>query len=105
MKPGDVSNVIQTKQGYIILKVTAHQQAGIPALPEVEARVQDALYMEKLQPALRAYLEKLREDSFIDIRAGYVDTGASPNETQPIETAEKDPNAKQLKKKKKFGLF
>jgi peptidyl-prolyl cis-trans isomerase SurA len=105
MKPGDVSNVIRTKQGFIILKVTAHQQPGIPALAEVEGRVQDALYMQKLQPALRAYLEKLREDSFIDIRAGYVDTGASPNETQPVETAEKDPNAKQLKKKKKFGLF
>ncbi len=105
MKPGDVSNVIRTKQGFIILKVTAHQQPGIPALSEVEGRVQDALYMQKLQPALRAYLEKLREDSFIDIRAGYVDTGASPNETQPIETAAKDPNAKQLKKKKKFGLF
>lgn len=105
MKPGDVSNVIRTKQGYIILKVTAHQDAGIPPLSEVEGRVQDALYMQKLQPALRAYLEKLREDSFIDIKAGYVDTGASPNETQPIETAEKDPNAKQLKKKKKLGLF
>jgi len=105
LKPGDVSNVIRTKQGYIILKVTAHQDAGVPALSSVEGRVQDALYMQKLQPALRAYLEKLREDSFIDIRAGYVDTGASPNETQPIETAEKEPNAKQLKKKKKFGLF
>ena len=28
MKPGDVSEVIRTKQGFVILKVTEHQQAG-----------------------------------------------------------------------------
>ncbi len=105
MKKGDVSDVIQTKQGFIILEVTDHQAAGVPPLSEIEPRVQDALYMEKLQPALRAYLEKLREDAFIKIAPGYDDTGASPNETQPVETADKDPAAKQLKKKKKFLLF
>ena len=44
--------------------------------------------MQKLQPALRAYLTKLREDAYIDIKPGYVDTGASPNQTKPIETAQ-----------------
>jgi peptidyl-prolyl cis-trans isomerase SurA len=61
--------------------------------------------MQKLQPALREYLTKLREDAFIDIKPGYVDTAASANETKPVETASKDPNAKPLKKKKKFGIF
>jgi peptidyl-prolyl cis-trans isomerase SurA len=61
--------------------------------------------MKKLQPALRQYLTKLREDAFIDVYPGYEDTGASPNQTKPIETATKDPNAKELKKKKKLGLF
>ena len=105
MKPGDVSEVIQTKQGFIILKVTEHTQAGVPPLGQIEPRIQDALYMQKLQPALREYLTKLREDAFIDIKPGYVDTGASPNETRPIETAAKDDKAKPLKKKKKLGVF
>jgi peptidyl-prolyl cis-trans isomerase SurA len=105
MKPGDVSDVIRTRQGFVILKVTEHTSAGIPPLKEIEPRIQDALYMRKLQPALRAYLQKLREDAYIDIKPGYVDTGASPNQTRPIETATKDPMAKQLKKKKKFGVF
>lgn len=105
MKPNDVSDVIRTKQGFVILRVTEHQEAGIPPLSEVEPRVQDALYMDKLQPALRAYLQKLREDAFIEYKPGYVDTGASPNQTNPIETSEKEAAAKQLKKKKKFGLF
>jgi peptidyl-prolyl cis-trans isomerase SurA len=105
MKPDDVSDVIRTKQGFVILKVTEHHNAGVPALKEIEPRIQDALYMRKLQPALREYLTKLREDAFIDIKAGYVDSGASPNQTKPVETANKEPGAKELKKKKKLGLF
>jgi len=105
MKPGDISDVIRTKQGFVILKVTEHHNAGIPPLSDVAQRIQDALYMQKLQPALREYLTKLREDAFIDVKPGYVDSGASPNQTKPVETASKDPGAKELKKKKKLGLF
>jgi peptidyl-prolyl cis-trans isomerase SurA len=101
MKPGEVSDVIRTKQGFVILKVSEHQQAGIPPLSQIEPRVQDAIYMQKLQPALRAYLQKLREEAYIDIKPGYVDTGASPNQTKPVETTAKDAGAKELKKKKK----
>ncbi len=105
MKAGQVTNVIRTKQGFVILKVTDHQGGGVPPLKEVEPRIQDAIYMQQLQPALRAYLEKLRDDAYIDIKPGYVDTAASPNETKPIETSVKQVNAKQLKKKKKLGIF
>lgn len=105
MKVNDVSDVIRTKQGFVILRVSEHQAAGVPPLSEVEPRVQDAMYMEKLQPALRAYLQKLREEAFIEYKPGYVDTGASPNQTNPIETSEKEAAAKQLKKKKKLGIF
>lgn len=105
MKPGEVSEVIRTKQGFIILKVMEHHNAGVPPFSEVEPRIQDAVYMQRLQPALRAYLTKLREDSFIDIKQGYVDTGASPNQTKPVETTAKEAGARELKKKKKFGLF
>lgn len=107
MKTGDITDVIRTRQGYVILKVTDHQQAGIPAMKDVLPRIQDALYMEKLQPALRTYLTKLREEAFIKYAPGYVDSGASPNQTEPIETSEnKEANAKKLnKKKKKLGVL
>jgi peptidyl-prolyl cis-trans isomerase SurA len=105
MKAGEVTDVTHAKQGFIILKVTEHQMAGVPTVKQVEPKIMDALYYQKLQPALRTYLTKLREDAFIDIRPGYIDTGASPNQTKPIETASKDAGAKNLKKKKKMGLF
>jgi peptidyl-prolyl cis-trans isomerase SurA len=105
MKPGELSDVIRTKQGFIILKVTEHQAAGAADFKDAEPRVQDALYYEKLQPALRQYLTKLREDAYIEIKPGYIDTGASPNQTKFIETTTADASAKQLKKKKKMLLF
>ena len=86
MKPGEVSEVIRTRQGYVMLKVVEHHDAGVPPLNQIEPHIQDAVYMQKLQPALREYLTKLREEAFIDIKPGYVDTAASPNETKPVET-------------------
>src|SRR5882724_1460766 len=105
LKAGEVTDVIRTKQGFVILKVTEHQMAGVPTLKEVEPRIQDALYMQKLQPALRAYLTKLREEAFIDYKPGYIDTGASAKQTKPVETTAKEASAKNLKKKKKLGVF
>jgi len=108
MKAGDVTDVIRTKQGYVILRVDDHQMAGVPEMKDVLPKIQDALYYQKLQPALRVYLTKLREDAYIDIKPGFVDSGASPNETKPIETAApKGTDAKKLgkKRKKKLGIL
>jgi peptidyl-prolyl cis-trans isomerase SurA len=106
LKAGEYSQPIRTNQGWVILKVTEHQSAGVPPEKDVELAIQERLYMQAMQPALRDYLTKLREDAYIDIKPGFVDTGASPNETKPIyTTAEASPNAKPAKKKKKLGLF
>jgi peptidyl-prolyl cis-trans isomerase SurA len=105
LNAGEVSDVIRTKQGYVILLAAEHEMAGIPTLKEAEPRIQDAMYMQKLQPALRAYLTTLREQAFIDYKPGYIDTGASAKQTKPVETADKEAGAKNLKKKKKLGVF
>jgi len=105
LKAGEVTEVIRTKQGYVILQAVEHQMAGVPTMKEVEPRIQDALYMQKLQPALRVYLTTLREEAFIYCKPGYVDSGASAKQTVPVETAAVDPNAKKVKKKKKLGVF
>jgi len=110
MKPGGVSDVIRTKQGFVILKVNDHRQAGIAPLKQVENRIQEAIYYDRLQPALRSYLTKLREDAYIDTtnasKLGFTDTGASPNQTKPIYTNAPDTaSTKKAKKKKKMGIF
>lgn len=106
LQPGQYTEPIRTNQGWVILGVSEHIAAGIPPLKDVEPQIQERLYMTQMQPSLRDYLTKLREDAYIDVKQGYVDTGASPNETKPIYTTAEASNAKSApKKKKKLGLF
>jgi peptidyl-prolyl cis-trans isomerase SurA len=101
LKEGQITAPIRTRQGYVILKVTEHQDAGTPALKDIEPQVQEAMYMAQLQPALRAYLTKAREEAFIDIAPGFVDSGASANESKPVFTAYAPPVAKKKRVEKK----
>jgi peptidyl-prolyl cis-trans isomerase SurA len=111
LKQGETTDVIRTKQGFLILKVNGHRAAGIPPLKDVDENIRQAIYSQKLEPAARAYLTKLREQAYIDIKSGYVDTGASPNQTnKPVIMAAANNGSspskqEQKKKKKKFGVF
>ncbi len=106
LKAGQYTEPIRTNQGFVILKVTEHQMSGVPPLKDVENQIQEQIYVTKMQPALREYLTKLREDAYIDIKPGYLDTGASPNETKPVYTTASAQNSDaKPKKKKKLGLF
>jgi peptidyl-prolyl cis-trans isomerase SurA len=107
LKEGETTDVIRTKQGFVILKVLEHSPAGVPPLNRMENRIQEVLYYQKIDPALRQYLTKLREDAYIDIKPGYVDSGASPNQTKLIYTSAPETKTKDLskKKKKKFLIF
>jgi len=99
---GGHTQPIRTRQGYVILKVTQHVPGGIPPLQQVEPQVEQAVYMEQIEPALRKYLTRLREEAYIDIRPGYVDTGASSNETKPIYSAYTPPLSKKEKQKQQM---
>jgi peptidyl-prolyl cis-trans isomerase SurA len=76
LQAGGVTQPIRTRQGFVILRVDSHQAAGVPPLEKVEPQVQEALYMDALQPALRTYLTKARQDAYVEISNGFTDTGA-----------------------------
>src|SRR5271157_3796986 len=79
----EFSNPIQTKYGYIILKVLERYSSGIPKFEEVEQRVNEVLYDQRMQPDLRDYMKRLRKESYIYKAPGYVDTGEErPSEIQ-----------------------
>lgn len=94
---GGVTNATLTKQGYIILKVLEHHPGGVQPYADVQQEVEESVYMQRMQPAIRRYLRQLREEAYIDIKPGYVDTGASPNETKPVYSAYAPPAAKKKK--------
>jgi peptidyl-prolyl cis-trans isomerase SurA len=51
-----------------------------------------------MEPAMRTYLTQMREEAYIDIKPGYVDSGASPKEIKPVYSAYTPPTAKKKKK-------
>jgi len=91
---GGMTAPIRTRQGFVILKVDAHTAAGIPPLDQVESQVQEGVYMDALQPALRAYLTKARQDAYVDIKAGFIDTGSPNKLSRPAFTAYAPPPVK-----------
>jgi peptidyl-prolyl cis-trans isomerase SurA len=101
LSAGQNTAPIRTRQGFVILKVTEKQEAGTPTMKEVEPQIQEALYMQAMQPALRAYLTKLREEAFIDIKPGFVDSGASPRQTKPVFSAYAPPTPKKKSQQQK----
>ncbi len=107
MKGGDVAEPIRTKQGFVILKVAEHTEAGVPDIKRVEPAIQERLYYTKLEPAMNDYIKKLREDAYIYVNPAYVDSGAVAGQTGPVMTDEKPKKAKaqQEKKKKKHFIF
>lgn len=95
-----ITNVIQTQTGFIILKVNNHYDAGLQPLDKVETEITNRLYGQRMEPALRDYLEQLREESYIRIRAGYTDTSAVQGGTA-IEEVAPTPDTPEKKKRKK----
>jgi peptidyl-prolyl cis-trans isomerase SurA len=100
LNAGQYTQPIRTKQGFIILQVTQHTLGGDASFKQVEPQVEEALFLERMQPALRVYLTKLREEAYVELKPGVVDTGASGNEMRLTYSAYTPPAPK---KKKKFA--
>jgi len=73
-----VTDPFRMANGFLILKVEEKYKAGQPAFEEVENEITEKLYMPLFQPKVREYLTKLREEAFLEIKDGYIDTSAAP---------------------------
>jgi peptidyl-prolyl cis-trans isomerase SurA len=80
---GQYTEPILTRQGYIILKVVQHIPGGPRPFKDVTQDVEEAYYMSRMEPAIRDYLNKMRDDAFIWISPGYTDSGATYGELHP----------------------
>jgi peptidyl-prolyl cis-trans isomerase SurA len=94
---GQMSDVIQTKTGFEILRVDAHYQAGLQPMDKVENEIMNKIYMQRMTPSMRDYLGELREESYVMVKPGYVDSAAVPGVSVITEVA---PTADTSDKKK-----
>jgi peptidyl-prolyl cis-trans isomerase SurA len=99
-----ITEVIRVKTGFEILKVVEHYQAGLQPLSAVQDQIQNKLYMQKMEPAMRDYLAQLREESYVTVKPGYTDGEAVPGATAIQEVAPTPDLAQKKKGKKKLPL-
>jgi peptidyl-prolyl cis-trans isomerase SurA len=104
MDKGKITDVIQTKTGFEVLKVESHFQAGLQPLDKVENEVMNKLYMSKMQPTMRTYLAELREESYVMIKPGYTDSAAVAGASVIQEVQPTPDVATKNKAKKKIPL-
>ncbi len=84
---GYITDPLKQPNGFEILKIEEHYQPGLQPFEAVENEVMEKLMYPKMEPAVRQYLTKLRQDAFLEIRPGWIDSGAAPGK----DTAWKDP--------------
>ncbi len=97
LQPGQYTAPIRTRQGWLILEVTEHDKGGTLPLEQVQNDIQEKIGMTKMEPAMRGYLSRLRDEAAIQVKAPYSDSGATPNEIRFIEGAYQPPQPKKKK--------
>lgn len=73
-----VTDPIRRPNGFLILKKEEHQKAGQATLEEAEPEIMDILSRPLFQPKIREYLTQLRMSAFLEIKDGFIDSGAAP---------------------------
>jgi len=77
-KKGDITDPFKRPQGFLILKVEDRFAAGQATFDEVKEEIQNRLVQPKMEPKVRELLTRLREQAFLEIKEGYIDSGAAP---------------------------
>ena len=110
---GQVIGPLKDSQGFLILKVNDRFDAGLAPFDEEEERIHEFLARPQMGPKLDEYLKKLRQEAYLEIKDGYIDTGAAPGKdtrwhevaTIKAQTVTKEEVLSTRKRKKFLGLF
>ncbi len=75
---GTVLDPIKTPAYILILRVDDRFEAGQETFDEAKEQIQQVLTRTKMKPKVDDYLKKLRQEAFLEIKDGYVDSAAAP---------------------------
>ena len=75
---GYITDPIRRPAGFEIYRIEEHYAAGQASEDEVESDINGRLMEPKAGPKVREYLTQLRQNAFLEIKPGYVDSAAAP---------------------------
>jgi parvulin-like peptidyl-prolyl isomerase len=75
---GSIAKPLKVPSGFEICRVDEHTKQGLAPLADVHSDIENVLYPPKMQPKVREYLTLLRRQAFLQIKPGFVDSGAAP---------------------------
>jgi peptidyl-prolyl cis-trans isomerase SurA len=101
LRRGQVSDLIKTDYGYVIIKLEEKHEAGIQKIEIVEDEIREKIMSSKAPAAIQEYMKKLRSQAFIKVSPGYEDTGFVPNVTVADSKQAAQYQSKKEKKKHK----
>ena len=67
LKPGEISDVVETQFGYHIIKLTDKKAAEKVDFKEVKPRIDDYLKNQKVGAAVNDYLTRVRKTAKIEL--------------------------------------
>jgi len=67
MKPGEISEVVETQFGYHIIKLTDKKEGEAPKLEELKEKIATYIKGQKTQKAVFDFVTKLRKDTKVEI--------------------------------------
>jgi hypothetical protein len=76
-KKGYITDPIRAPTGLLITKIVDRYEKGLATYEEVENEINERMAGPQMNVKVRTYLTKLRQEAFLEIKTGYLDSGAA----------------------------